>query len=222
MRKPDNENAAAEPKHAIILCHPDPDSFNAVVAKTYCDAVRACFHEVVIRDLYSLNFDPVLKAGEQPSAIEFTPLADVETELEVVAKADVIVFIYPIWFGTPPAMLKGYVERVLGAGFGYRLMRERGGGSVAGGKHLVSITTSGNSSQWLESQGAMVSLHNVFDNYLANAFSMASHAHLHLSDVVEDMSDLTVRRQLFQVTEFAEATCAKLLNSKLTAQEPAL
>ncbi len=111
-------------------------------------------------------------------------------------------------------MLKGYVERVMGAGFGHRLMREPSRGSVAAGKHLVSISTSGNSSQWLESQGAVVSLHNVFDNYLANAFSMASHAHLHLSSIVEDMSDLTVRRELYQVAEFAAATCARLLHSQ--------
>ena len=222
MREQNQNHAASEPKHAVILCHPNPESFNAAVAKTYCDAVRARFHEVVVRDLYSLKFDPVLKANEQPSALEFVPLPDVATELETLSTATVIVFVYPIWFGTPPAMLKGYVERVLGAGFGHRLMRERGEGSVAAGKHLVSITTSGNSSQWLESQGAVVSLHNVFDNYLANAFSMASHEHLHLSNIVEDMTELTVRRELYQVTEFADATCAKLLNFKPAPQPSAL
>jgi NAD(P)H dehydrogenase (quinone) len=221
MRKHNHDNAVPEPKHAVILCHPDPESFNAAVAKTYCEAVTARFHEVTVRDLYGLKFDPVLKADEQPSALEFVPLADVATELDALSKANVIVFVYPIWFGTPPAMLKGYVERVLGAGFGHRLMRERGGGSVAAGKYLVSITTSGNSSQWLESQGAMVSLHNVFDNYLANAFSMASHAHLHLSGIVEDITDLTVRRELFRVNEIADATCAKLLNFNPAAQTTA-
>jgi NAD(P)H dehydrogenase (quinone) len=212
-------DAVSEPKHAVILCHPDPDSFNAAVAKTYCEAVSANFHDVILRDLYSLKFDPVLKANEQPSALEFVPLDDVATELDVINNANVIVLVYPIWFGTPPAMLKGYVDRVLGAGFGHRLMRERGGGSAAAGKHLVSISTSGNSSQWLESQGATVSLHNVFDNYLANAFSMASHGHLHLSGIAEDMGELAARRELYRVTEFADQTCAKLLhvNSPLQA-----
>lgn len=218
MLPQNRDDSVSEPKHAVILCHPDPSSFNAAVAKTYCEAVRANFHEVILRDLYGLKFDPVLKANEQPSTLDFVPLADVATELEVVGKADVIVFIYPIWFGTPPAMLKGYVERVLGAGFGHRLMREVGVGSVAAGKHLVSITTSGNSSQWLDSQGATASLHNVFDNYLANAFSMVSHTHLHLSGIVEDMDDLAIRRELYRVTEFADATCAKLLQFKPALQ----
>ena len=218
MRKQNQDNTDAAPKHAVILCHPDPESFNAAVATTYCEAVRAFYHEAVVRDLYSLKFDPVLKADEQPSALDFVPSADVVTELDVLVNADVIVLVYPIWFGTPPAMLKGYVDRVLGAGFGHRSMRERGEGSVAAGKHLVSITTSGNSSQWLESQGAIVSLHNVFDSYLVNAFSTASHTHLHLPSIVEDMSDLTVRRELYRVAEFAEATCAKLLKIKQAPQ----
>ncbi|MEP7350773.1 MAG: NAD(P)H-dependent oxidoreductase [Sphingorhabdus sp.] len=222
MRKQTRENTESEPKHAVILCHPDPESFNGAVAKTYCDAVRANFHEAIVRDLYSLKFNPVLRANEQPSALEFVPLADVAIELDMLSNADVIVLVYPIWFGTPPAMLKGYVERVLGAGFGHRLMRERGPGSVAAGKHLVSITTSGNSSQWLDSQGALVSLHNVFDNYLANAFSMASHSHLHLSGIVADMSDLSVRRELYLVSEIADATCAKLLNFKAAPLATAL
>lgn len=222
MRKQNRENAVSEPKHAVILCHPDPDSFNAAVAKTYCEAVQVNFHEATVRDLYSLKFDPVLRANEQPSALEFAPLADVAVELDALSNANVIVLVYPIWFGTPPAMLKGYVERVLGAGFGHRLMRERGQGSVAAGKHLVSITTSGNSSQWLDAQGALVSLHNVFDNYLANAFSMASHSHLHLSGIVKDMSDLSVRRELCRVTEIADATCAKLLHFKAAPLTAAL
>ena len=59
----------------------------------------------------------------------------------------------------------------------------------------------------------MVSLHNVFDNYLANAFSMASHEHLHLPGIAEDMGELAARRELYRVTEFADVTCAKLLQA---------
>lgn len=222
MRKPKDQGAISTPRHAVILCHPDPESFNGAVARTYCETIRGRRHEDIVRDLYGLKFDPVLKVNEQPSAVEFIPASDVATELEAISKASVIVLIYPIWFGTPPAMLKGYVDRVLGAGFGHRSMREQGGGSVAKGKHLVSITTSGNSSQWLESQGAMVSLHNVFDNYLAKAFSMAAHTHLHLSGIVKDMSELTVRRELFRVKEFADMTCAKIMHERPISQATAL
>lgn len=219
MRTQTENRPAPGRKHAVILCHPDTDSLNAAIARTYCDAVRARHHRCDIRDLYALNFDPVLKADEQPSSQPFVASPDVATELSILQDADVIVLVYPIWFGTPPAMMKGYVERVLGAGFGHRLMRERGEGSVVAGKHLVSVTTSGNTIQWLEGQGAWLSLRTVFDSYLVNAFSMASNTHLHLSSIVEGMSDQAVSEELYRVTETADTVCAMLIQAARIPQE---
>lgn len=204
--------ATSGSSHLVILCHPAPDSFNAAIAKCYCDSVCKYRHQAEIRDLYRLKFDPVLKAEEQPSSQPFVPSSDIVAELDALQKAHVVVLVYPIWFGTPPAMMKGYIERVLGAGFGHRSMRDRSAGSVAANKHLLSITTSGNSIQWLEGEGAWLSLHKVFDSYLANAFSMASNAHLHLSSIVDNMSERTVREELFRVSEIATATCARMLD----------
>lgn len=209
-------------KHVVILCHPDPNSFNAKLAQTYCDAVHARCHEAVIRDLYALSFDPVLQEQERPSAQQFIPAKDVAKELDALGGADVIALIYPIWFGTPPAMIKGYVERVLGAGFGHQLMGEPSRVSIAAGKHLLSITTSGNSSEWLESHGTIESLRNVFDSYLAKAFSMESHEHLHLPDIVKNLDRQTAKRELRRVTDFANTTCAKRLPLTALPQATAL
>src|SRR3546814_5234238 len=112
------------PKHAVILCHPKRDSFNGAVADAYCAAVRDIGHEVCLRDLYRIGFDPVLKDIERPGDPGFQSLPDVAEEVRLISGASVFVLIYPIWFGTPPAMLKGYVERVLGTGFSYRDVRE--------------------------------------------------------------------------------------------------
>ena len=213
-----NYHGASGANHVVILCHPNPQSFNATIARTYCDAVCGRHRGAVIRDLYQLGFDPVLKASEQPSSQLFVPADDVAAELAALEEADVIVLVYPIWFGTPPAMLKGYVERVMGAGFGHRQMREQGKGSAAAGKHLVSISTSGNGIQWLDGQGAWQSLKTVFDAYLANAFSMASTDHLHVSNVVEGMNNQAVREELFRVTQFADATCARLMSDACKLQ----
>ena len=56
--------ATSPPLHAVILAHPDADSFNAAVAQAYCEAVRGPGHEAVLRDLYRLGFDPVLNIGQ--------------------------------------------------------------------------------------------------------------------------------------------------------------
>lgn len=211
MYKNTKNDAVSGQKHVVILCHPDPHSFNAKLAQTYCATVHERHHEAVIRELYGMNFDPVLQEKERPSSHKFVPLKDVATELDALGGADVIALVYPIWFGTPPAMLKGYVERVLGAGFGHRLMGEPSRASIAAGKHLLSITTSGNSSEWLESHGTIESLRNVFDSYLAKAFSMESHEHLHLSDIVKNMNGQAVEKELQRVADFANATCARRL-----------
>lgn len=201
-------------RHAIILCHPDPDSFNVAVAKRYCEAVSAVGHEAILRDLYRLDFDPVLTSSEQPHSGDVALAPDVIAEIEQIRDADVFVMVYPVWFGTPPAMLKGYVERVFGAGFDHRAMRARDRHSFMAGKHLLSLSSSGNSIQWLEEQGAWLSLRNVFDNYLATAFSMASNEHIHFSNIVDAMTVHNVDAELARVTEIARKTCAALLKAE--------
>jgi NAD(P)H dehydrogenase (quinone) len=126
-------------KHAVIACHPLKKSFTLAVAQRYADTVMAHGHEVVLRDLYRIGFNPVLKAKERRGE----PAIDVVREWTVLGKPDVFVLVYPIWFGTPPALLKGYIDRVFGAG------RTRGMGGEGGqrerlaGKRLVSLTSSG-------------------------------------------------------------------------------
>jgi NAD(P)H dehydrogenase (quinone) len=200
----------AAPLHAVILAHPDDDSFNAAVAQTYCQTVRDLGHEAVLRDLYRIGFNPVLKKQEQPRPDKFIMLTDVASELAAIEKADVFVLVYPIWFSSPPAILKGYVDRVFGTGFSYGAIRDRGRHRFMGGKQLLSITTSGNSMQWLDEQGAWLSLRTVFGQYLAKAFSMASSEHLHLASIVDNMSERHVKEELFRVTEMAREMCSQL------------
>lgn len=200
-------------RHAVILCHPDPDSFNASVAERYCQSVREVGHEVILRDLYRMDFDPVLKSNERPHLGTMAIADDVAAEIDEIRSADVFVLVYPIWFGTPPAMLKGYVERVFGAGFDHRAMREPKRHSFMADKHLVSLSSSGNSIQWFEEQGAWLSLRNVFDHYLATAFSMASEEHIHFSNIVEPMTAHNIDVELQRVSEFAQKICAGLLKT---------
>ena len=102
--------------HAVILCHPDPASFNHAIARTYRDTVIAAGQRVVLRDLYAIGFDPVLTAAERPTLPSPACRQDVLDEIAAIDGCDVFVLIYPSWFGSAPAMLKGFVERVFGAG----------------------------------------------------------------------------------------------------------
>jgi NAD(P)H dehydrogenase (quinone) len=202
-----SDQSPSGPKHVVVLSHPDPDSFNIAVAQAYCETVRGLGHQGVLRDLYRMEFDPVLKASERPTAPDFALSPDVAAELEVIGGADIFVLVYPIWFGTPPAMIKGYVERVLGAGFSHKSAQTHAFSPLLGGKQLLSFTSSGTSKQWLTDQDALVSLQTVFDGYLARVFSMASPDHVHFDSVAEDLDVHAVAEKLEQVRARARQMC---------------
>jgi len=197
-------------RHAVILCHPDPKSFNRSIADTYCAAVRECGQEVLVRDLYAINFDPVLKAHERPTIENFQVSPDVTAELDLLRGNDVFVLIYPIWFGTPPAMMKGYVERVLGSGVDPKSVVSREPTSFLAGKKLVSFTTSATSAPWLNEQGEWLSLRYLFDHYLTHAFAMQPDEHVHFANVTPRMEQRWAEQHLYEVQQQARRTCTTL------------
>ncbi|MGE3747112.1 MAG: NAD(P)H-dependent oxidoreductase [Sphingomonadaceae bacterium] len=203
-------SSRSAPKHVVILCHPDENSFNASVASTYCETVGKIGHEAVLRDLYRIGFDPVLKLTEQPGRPDFQLGEDVARELDLIQGADAFVLIYPIWFGTPPAMMKGYVERVFGSGFSHRAVRARQFHPMMSGSRLLSFTSSGTTKQWLEEQGAWRSLRQLFDSYIAHAFSLDSHQHIHFSAIVDGLKARFVEENLEQVRQQARQICSDL------------
>ncbi len=197
-------------QHVVILCHPRADSFCGAVAEKYCRVVEECGQKANLRDLYRMRFDPVLRPEEQPGKRGFFQSPHVAYELSMIADASVIVLIYPIWFGTPPAMIKGYVERVLGSDISYRAVHDRDAKSPLAGKPLLSFTSSGNSQIWLEEQGEWQSLVQVFDRYLERAFSMAPSQHVHFSPIGEGLSERSFLQKMEEVRQHAQAVCTRV------------
>lgn len=194
----------------MILSHPDPHSFNHAIADVYRDAVRAAGQNVVVRDLYAMGFDPVLKADERPTLTEPTISPDVATELDLIAGSDVFVLIYPIWFGSPPAMMKGYIERVLGSGVQPEAIQRQARTPLLGDKRLLSITTSATTDIWLNEQGQEQGLRSVLDQYLMHAFGMHSQEHLRLDHITPNLSQRFADQYFFDVTTRANRVCAKV------------
>jgi len=208
-------------RHVVILSHPDPESFNHSVAKTYCDAVRFAGQDVVLRDLYELGFDPVLKAIERPGPRHPHPLRDVADELEIIRRSDVFVLVYPIWFGSAPAMLKGYVDRVLGAGVVPHAVQDGAPTSLLGNTRLLSFTTSATTGIWLDEQGQQSALRTVFDGYLRHAFGMQARKHVHFGHIVEGLSEKFARQHLQDVKQQAQQTCAEVARDEAAVHDPA-
>lgn len=190
----------------VVLAHPADDSFCAQVARRWLKRARKYHQDCELRDLYRDGFDPVLKANEQPGKPGFAPLAENLAECRRLQALDVLVFVYPVWFGAPPAMLKGYLERVVGSGvtFGSREPRAK----PLAGVRLVQIATSASSEPWLSEMGVRAALHTVYDEYVAEVFGAKETYRLHLGSIGPDMTALHVPMQLAKVDELADRVCA--------------
>jgi len=207
----------ALPRHIVVLAHPDAGSFNAAVAETYCETVRECGQEAILRDLYAIGFDPVLKQAERPGRAGFHPSADVLAELDAIRGGDIFVLVYPVWFGTPPAMMKGYVERVLGSGVSAHDIQQRAATSLLGGRRLISFTSSASGEPWLAEVGQELSLQTVFDRYLAHAFGMRPPEHVHFGSIVEGSSRRFITECLYDVHLRTRSICATLAAERHSA-----
>lgn len=106
----------------LIVGHPDPESYCAALAGRYATGAAKSGAEIRVLELGRLDYEPVLKFG-------YRQRMDLEDDLiraqEWVRRAEHLVFVYPTWWGTMPALLKGFFDRVFLPGFAYRY-RERG------------------------------------------------------------------------------------------------
>jgi putative NADPH-quinone reductase len=101
----------------VVLAHPDPGSFNHAIAATAVRALERAGHAVVFHDLCAERFDPALARGESARDAPLDP--GVRRHCEELASADGIVVVHPNWWGAPPAILKGWVDRVFRPGVAY-------------------------------------------------------------------------------------------------------
>lgn len=99
---------------AIIVGHARRDTFCEAIANAYRKGAEAAGHEVRLFVLSRLRFDPILHEGfSSPQPLE----PDLARAQEAIGWANHIVIVFPLWFGTLPAILKGFIERVFQPGF---------------------------------------------------------------------------------------------------------
>jgi NAD(P)H dehydrogenase (quinone) len=129
---------------SVILAHPRHGSFNHAIAATVLHTLESQGHEVWFHDLYQENFDPVFLAPERERQAYLNP--DLERHCREIAQAQGIVIVHPNWWGQPPAILKGWVDRVLRPEVAYRFLEGDQGDGVPVGllkaKAALVFTTS--------------------------------------------------------------------------------
>jgi putative NADPH-quinone reductase len=115
-------------KILIILGHPDAKSLNHAIAHAVRDDLLSIGYEVIFHDLYEEGFPPLLPPEEIP---EFSEIEDiVEIHCNELSSADAIVILHPNWWGQPPAILKGWIDRVFRPGIAYKFVEGDGGEGI--------------------------------------------------------------------------------------------
>lgn len=170
-------------QHVVVVGHPNAASLNHFLAQTYREAVEARGGTVLVRDLYAMGYDPCLRASEIQGTPGFAPGSDIVAERGRIGEADVFAFIYPLWFNGPPAIIKGYIDRVFGLGFGFGPLAGGSTEPLLTGKRLISITTSGAPTRWLEETGALNAIRTLIDSHLAGVCGVGLVDHVHFGDV---------------------------------------
>lgn len=128
----------------VILAHPQLGSFNHAIASAAIAALEAGGYEVVFHDLYAERFDPLLSSEEIPKGAEIDEA--LARHCRDLAEAEGIIVVHPNWWGMPPAILKGWVDRVVRPGLAYEFLEGDSGQGVPRGllrarKALVFNTT---------------------------------------------------------------------------------
>lgn len=112
----------------IVLAHPDDSSFNHAIANQAHETLKKNGHTVIFHDLYKEQFDAILPGQEIPRDVDLP--ATIAQHCEECATVDGIIVVHPNWWGMPPAILTGWVDRVMRPGLAYEFIEGDSGEGI--------------------------------------------------------------------------------------------
>jgi len=134
-------------KISLILAHPDKNSFNHAIANAALDTLKRQGHTVYFHDLYQEKFDPILPVDEIEKEANIP--SNIEKYCNELKESDGIIIVHPNWWGQPPAILKGWIDRVIRPGVAYEFLEGDKGEGVPKGllkaKSAIVFNTSNTS-----------------------------------------------------------------------------
>lgn len=154
-------------KVLFVFAHPEPKSLNGSLKDIAVNKLKRMGYEIKVSDLYRMEFKAVLDhkdflnlanperfnpIAEQMHAVETNSFAnDITEEINRVKWADIIIFQFPIWYGSMPAIMKGWYERILANGFSSNMFKGLvyDKGLMKGKKAMLSFTTGGPEENYL-------------------------------------------------------------------------
>lgn len=144
--------------HLIVHCSPISNSYTKKIALRLEEIFRKRGDRVVVRDLRELNFNPVLTEEEIVKSYRGELADDVKTEQEFVTATGSLHLVYPLYQLAMPAVIKGYVDRVLCHGFAYRFDGDGNLSKLMTGKFGSTYSPMAAPMEYLESDGSIAAM----------------------------------------------------------------
>jgi NAD(P)H dehydrogenase (quinone) len=130
-------------KMLIVFTYPNHKSLNYAFFQEVLKGSSENPHitEIEVLDLYEEKFNPILVFNEQKRRRDMHADPSLEKYRNQITWADKIVFIYPIWWGRPPAMLMGYIDQLFASNFAYKDTKGLFPEGLLAGKSVVCVST---------------------------------------------------------------------------------
>lgn len=189
--------------HLIVYSHPNPKSFCKAIEETVSKTSNSKGFTTKLKDLYAEGFNPVLSARDFASFGSGSIPADIKAEQDLVTWADVISFVYPVWWTGLPAMLKGYIDRVFSYGFAYEAKK----GTINGllkGKIIRLFSTTGTPGDIYSANGMHNSMKQTQDTGIFRFCGIENVEHVFFG-AVPSVDDNTRKKYLEEVDKIVSS-----------------
>jgi NAD(P)H dehydrogenase (quinone) len=141
-------------KWYVLLAHPNPKSFNHAVCRAFLDGLDEAGAPWTLNDLYAEGFDPVMGMADFRQFVPGGRIPpDVLAEQAKVENADALAMIYPVWWNEAPAILKGWIDRVLSHGWAYEMTPDGDFRPMLRLRHALVLNTADQPADLLEYSG---------------------------------------------------------------------
>lgn len=141
--------------HLVIYCNPNPNSLSAAYRDSVVELTELARNPLNVRDLYNIGFHPVLEMKDFDAIKHGQISEEVKVEQDYIRWADLLTFIYPVWWAGMPALLKGYVDRVLARGFAYMTDEQKHLKGLLAGKKVVILNNMGAPYDYYQKNGML-------------------------------------------------------------------
>ncbi|MFB0829855.1 NAD(P)H-dependent oxidoreductase [Brevibacillus laterosporus] len=139
-------------KAVILFAHPGTKSFNHAILQQVTESLHKHGITPTLRNLYEQKFSPIFSPADmQALESEQLPKA-IEEEQTILSESDLLIMIYPVWWWSQPAILKGYIDRIFSDGFAFKYEKNGPVGLLTGKQALV-FTTTRESQQEMQASG---------------------------------------------------------------------